>query len=164
MEVSCPKCKQRLRYSDELKNPLLRCRSCSTTFRPSGLTSAVEEPVAAVAVDEESEFASPLHGSFNAPLPKIDPGPVTASRGNKSRFGYFAIILFVVLFKVVPRVAREFFREPKPAQPAQMQQDDQQAIQRMLQEAAKNAENARRQPQIQPMPMPEIGGRFDATE
>lgn len=165
MEVSCPQCKQRLRYSDDLRNPLLRCRTCSTTFRPHGLTAdIVEEPVAAVAVDEHLEFGNPSYGSRDASLPKIDPGPVTASRGNKSRFGYGAIILFIVLFKVAPRLAREFFRDPKPPQPAQLQQDEQQAIQRMLQEAAENAENARRQPQIQPMPAPEVGGPFDATE
>lgn len=164
MEVSCPKCKQRLRYSDDLKNPLLRCRSCSTTFRPSGLTAKVEEPVAAVAVEEDREPAGPFRGSFDESLPKIDPGPVTESRGSKSQFGYLAIIIIVILFKVVPRLGREFFREPKPEQPVHLRQDEQQAIQRMLQEAAKNAENARRQPQLQPMPVPEIGGPFNVPE
>lgn len=168
MEVSCPKCKQRLRYSDQLINPLLRCRNCTTTFRPSGLKPTVEEPVAAVAVDEVWESPERNRESFDGPLPHIDPAPTTASGANKSRFGYFAIIILVLLFKVGPRLARELFRDPKPERPAQLRHDEQQAIQRMLQEAAKNAEAARRHPQIPPMPMPvpvpQVGRPFDPPE
>jgi hypothetical protein len=108
-------------------------------------------PAAAVAepsfADEEAvrEYVS------ESPPPVVESSP--ASRAAKSGLGYLAIIVLVIAFKMAPRILREIFREPKPQRPVQMRPDDQQAIQRMLQEAAKNAENARQKNRNLPDPL-----------
>ena len=34
MEFNCPTCQTKLRVSDELQNPRVRCRACGNIFRP----------------------------------------------------------------------------------------------------------------------------------
>jgi hypothetical protein len=156
MEVSCPQCTQRLRYSDKLVNPLLRCRNCLTTFRPVGNLTAAEEPVAAIGVDEYDE-ALPTW----TPDRSLQPEPETSTTGRvgKSKAGYATIVILLIAFKAGPRLLRELFREPKPKQPVQFQPANQQAIQEML-DAAKNAENAGNRPRFPPLPMPDHNHRI----
>jgi hypothetical protein len=46
MEISCPQCNQRLRVPNEMKNPLLRCKKCGSSFRLDAAKSAAnDQPV-----------------------------------------------------------------------------------------------------------------------
>jgi hypothetical protein len=150
MEVSCPNCSQRLRYSDHLANPLLRCRNCLTTFRPADLIGAEEQPVAAVGVDEyDSDIEGPLPKVATDQLPQSEPDASTSwfGKGGIS----IGVLLLVIALKAGPRLLRELFRERKPDPPVQMRHEDRQAIDRLLKEAAeknapKNAPKNAREP------------------
>ena len=116
MEVRCPQCEQRLRYSNVLKNPLLRCRSCGTTFRVADVEEVLQPTPVEMPAYEPRETADP----FNQIPPlqtKQDEPRSDNSRGYaKSGIGTVGIVVMLIALKIGIRLVREFTRD-RPAQP-----------------------------------------------
>lgn len=125
MEVRCPQCTQRLRYSDVLKNPRLRCRSCGTEFQADDAAEVLPHGLVETAGDESRETAD----SFGQipPLPQQQKDSRSdSSRGlTKSGVGPAAIIILLIALKVGVRLVQEFTRHRPPQQPGRKVQLDQ---------------------------------------
>jgi hypothetical protein len=144
MEVRCPQCAQRLRYSDVLKNPTLRCRPCGTIFRPADLGKS-DDPVVAEGVEESEELDDQLE-----PTAAPDRSGGIGKRG----IGTFGIIAIVIALKVGPRLMREIFRD-RPAQPrppVRLHQENRKAIERLKPEDGV----AEAEPDKRPIPFEEV--------
>ena len=153
MEVRCPKCAKRLRYSDSLRNPLLRCRACGTTFRAAEVNHSEPEPFAAVAAEIPEgtgrvEESAPFVGSEPA-----QPSEVANQQPQgfaKRGVGTFVIIALVVLAKVGPHLLRDMVRDnppkPQPPQPVRLHQEHRQAIEKVVREADAAPEERARNP------------------
>src|SRR5688572_10343182 len=66
MEFNCPQCSQRLRVANGLRNPLLRCKNCSSKFRLQEALAGGRD-----GIDEGAD-------RFRSPLSSIQPRPVEA--------------------------------------------------------------------------------------
>lgn len=123
MEFNCPNCGKRLRAPDHLRNPLVRCRTCGTAFRPR---EQAEVPVAAEVVERRAAPVrsdkirpvepTPLPKPFPAfPTTTNIPSPTQQSRGMKG-LGAAIAILFVLLAKA-PRLVRLMVHQQPPPLP-----------------------------------------------
>lgn len=156
MEFNCPTCQTKLRVSDELQNPKVRCRACGTIFRPlesGGSISPSPTPPVAPQVNRfpdqpkpaESPFAStsqPGRDSFGSPTPSAPTRPrpvVTPRSAAPGKRGGWGIILFIILMLLSrgPRLLRNFQRQPAPPPPVQIDDDEVLRRLREVQERAK---------------------------
>ena len=144
MEVRCPQCTQRLRYSDVLKNPLLRCRACGTTFRPAELAASVPDSRSAAEVENASRLRELYQhaGEPREPEPTVSAPAPERSSGIGKGVGTFGVIALLIAFKVGPRLMREIFRErpAPPPPPAHFREEHRQAIEKLVRDADSNRE------------------------
>jgi hypothetical protein len=123
MEFNCPECGKRLRAPDHLRNPLVRCRTCSATFRPreEAITNAESAPQSiprpTLPVPQQDRKFIP-----GSPDPLVRPFPANEGKKTAKGFGVGILILFIALTKG-PKLIR-LFLPAKPAAPAPVQPID----------------------------------------
>lgn len=162
METTCPQCSQRLRVSDELRNPLLRCRRCEHVFRladaerygrPTTATEfaplrPLEDSRRSSSKDEIYQASAVEKPSVPEEMPDIDTHRPHVSRRtsplNKGGWGTVALIVFLLLVKVGPRLLRNLFRERPPAvAPVQRNDAEAREVQRLFQKLEREKAKSR---------------------
>mgnify|MGYP003573703037 CR=1 FL=1 len=153
MEFNCPTCQTRLRVSDELQNPKVRCRACGTIFRPlesshtnrpqtaaqpspyvspSPSPNPFSDPVRQDASTPVSPYSAPANsGTERANRRRsstpASPGPVISPRSSSGgkKGGGWGILFFILLMVLsrAPRLWRNLQAPPAP-KPAPVRVND----------------------------------------
>jgi len=149
MEFNCPTCQTKLGVSDELVNPKVRCRECGTIFRPresGGASQPTSPSQASPYLSQESPYPDdPEPTAYTSPFdakspPEVDDftpatspapipeRPIVTERPQQERrkgggWGIAIFIIFILLTRV-PRMWRNFQRDPAPPAPIEIDHDE----------------------------------------
>ena len=155
MEIQCPQCSQRLRVSDSLKNPLLRCPRCGSTFRSENVDAPApaeiypSAPVTSSAVPEVFHETQPQYAS---PPPRMEPVAKPSHSWGKGGLSWLAMVVLFLCIKAGPRLAKNLFGERRPPQnvpvridpprmdPDQMRNEQKQAFERVIRDMQQKLE------------------------
>ena len=131
MEINCPDCSQRLRVPDHLQDPLVRCRNCGRTFRPSETAESripfaipVREPEPLIElqpVDEKSSNAQ-LHDFLSQP--RVEPSVADQAKTKQKTIGWGAgLLIALMVLRGGAKLVKHLMRDDRKPQPAPVQFD-----------------------------------------
>ena len=163
MEINCPDCSQRLRVPDHLADPLVRCRTCGRTFRPSEtesrsafapLVRMPQPPLPQEPADERPPIGAE---SSDAQLEnfltqaRAEPSIADQTKSRQKAAGWgVGIVIALMLLKGGVRLVNNLLREDRKPPPAPVRFDNKPPpdVEKLLEEIKAQ----RRQPPLQPPP------------
>lgn len=160
MEISCPDCSQRLRVPDHLTNPLVRCRNCGKTFRPSETAESripfaipMREPEPQSQIESAPQLPkskssdSQLHDFLSQP--RAEPSVAEQAKTRRSVAGWgTGVIIGLIALRGGVKLVKHLFHEDRKPQPAPVQFDPK--LRPDIQKLLEQADPQRRRPQ--PLP------------